>query len=225
MTEKHVTIAIDGPGGAGKSTVADEIAKRLGILHLDTGAMYRAFAYQALSEGIDPSDEPGLAALTKRVDIGVELRKNGVQKTLVNGTDVSDLIRTPEISLAASTCSKAGAVRRLMVRMQQELAKTQSMVLDGRDIGTRVLPGATLKVYLTASPEVRARRRCDELKQKGQQADYEQVLRDVIARDRQDSTRAIDPLRPAEDAAIIDTTEMTRAQAVQAVLSQLEARV
>jgi cytidylate kinase len=225
MTEKHITIAIDGPGGAGKSTVADEIAKRLGMLHLDTGAMYRAFAYQALSEGVDPADEPGLAALAKRIDIDVELKKNGLQKTLVNGADVSDLIRTPEISLAASTCSKAGDVRRMMVRMQQELAKTQSMVLDGRDIGTRVLPCATLKVYLTASPEVRARRRCDELAQKGQKADFERVLQDVIARDRQDSTRAIDPLRPAEDAVVIDTTEMTRSQAVQAVLAQLEARV
>ena len=225
MTDQHITIAIDGPGGAGKSTVADEIAKRLGILHLDTGAMYRAFAYQALAEGIDPADEPRLAALAKRIDIDVELTKNGAQKTLVNGTDVSGLIRTPQISFAASTCSKAGDVRKLMVRMQQELAKTQSMVLDGRDIGTKVLPDATLKVYLTASPEVRAKRRYDELTQKGGQADFEQVLRDVVARDHQDSTREIDPLRPAENAVIIDTTDLTRAQAVQAVLTQLEACV
>ncbi len=224
MTDQRFTIAIDGPGGAGKSTVAAEIAKQLGILHLDTGAMYRAFAYQALLEGIDPSDEPGLSRLAERIAISVAF-ENGAQRTMVFGKDVSGLIRTPEISLAASTCSKAGDVRRLMVRMQQDLAKTQSMVLDGRDIGTKVLPDATLKVYLTASPEVRARRRWDELTQKGQQADLSQVLSDVIARDHQDSTRAIDPLRPAEDAVIIDTTYLSRQQVVQAVLAQLEARL
>ena len=225
MTEKHITIAIDGPGGAGKSTVADEIAAKLNILHLDTGAMYRAFAFQALRENIDPTDEPGLSALVNRIDITVELAPKGAQKTLVNGTDVSADIRTPEISFAASTCSKAGAVRKYMVLRQQELAKTRSMVLDGRDIGTKVLPNATLKVYLTASSQVRAKRRFDELAAKGQTADYDQVLRDVIARDHQDSTREIDPLRPADDAVVIDTTDLTRPQVVQAVLTLLEARV
>lgn len=222
MTE-HITIAIDGPGGAGKSTVADEIARKLSILHLDTGAMYRAFAYQALSEGIDPADEQGLSELAARISMDVSFA-GGAQRTIVNGQDVSDRIRTPEISFAASTCSKAGSVRRLMVRMQQALAKTQSMVLDGRDIGTRVLPDATLKVYLIASPEVRARRRFDELTAKGMTADYAKVLSDVIARDHQDSTRAIDPLRPAEDAVVIDTTELTRSQVVKTVLDLLEAK-
>jgi len=224
MTDRHFTIAIDGPGGAGKSTVADEIAKKLNILHLDTGAMYRAFAYQALLENIDPDDEPGLSALADRISIGIRFT-GGKQQTLVNGTDVSGRIRTPEISFAASTCSKAGAVRRLMVRMQQELAKTRSMVLDGRDIGTKVLPDATLKVYLTASPQVRARRRFDELTAKGQPAGYDKVLSDVIARDHQDSTRAIDPLRPAEDAVVIDTTALTRPQVVDTVLKLLEGKV
>ncbi|MFH1513738.1 MAG: (d)CMP kinase [Bacillota bacterium] len=221
MTDKHITIAIDGPGGAGKSTVADEIASQLKILHLDTGAMYRAFAYQALLEGIDPADEPKLAALAGRIQLDITF-ENGTQRTLVYGEDVSGRIRTPKISFAASTCSKAGAVRRLMVRMQQELAKTQSMVLDGRDIGTKVLPDATLKVFLTASPEVRSKRRYDELVAKGQKADFAMVLSDVMARDHQDSTRAIDPLRPAEDAVVIDTTDMTRPQVVQAVLRLLE---
>ncbi len=221
MTDKHITIAIDGPGGAGKSTVADEIAKKLHILHLDTGAMYRAFAYEALSEGIDPADEQGLAALADRISLSVAFA-NGAQQTLVDGKDLSSCIRTPEISLAASACSKSGAVRRLMVHMQQEIAKAQSMVLDGRDIGTRVLPDATLKLYLTASPEIRARRRYDEMVCKGQQADYDTVLRDVIARDHQDSTRAIDPLRPAQDAVVIDTSALTQAQVVEKALALLE---
>ena len=224
MTDRHFTIAIDGPGGAGKSTVADEIAKKLNILHLDTGAMYRAFAYQALLEKIDPADERGLSDLASRIAIGVRFA-DGKQQTLVDGADVSALIRTPEISFAASTCSKAGDVRRLMVRMQQELAREQSMVLDGRDIGTKVLPDATLKVYLTAAPEVRARRRFDELTAKGHPADYDQVLADVVARDHQDSTRAIDPLRPAEDAVVVDTTAMTQRQAVDAVLKLLEGKL
>ena len=224
MTDRHFTIAIDGPGGAGKSTVADEIAKKLNILHLDTGAMYRAFAYQALLEKIDPADERGLSDLASRIAIGVRFA-DGKQQTLVDGADVSALIRTPEISFAASTCSKAGDVRRLMVRMQQELAREQSMVLDGRDIGTKVLPDATLKVYLTAAPDVSPRRRFDKLTAKGHPADYDQVLADVVARDHQDSTRAIDPLRPAEDAVVVDTTAMTQRQAVDAVLKLLEGKL
>jgi CMP/dCMP kinase len=225
MTEKHFTIAIDGPGGAGKSTVADEVAKKLGILHLDTGAMYRAFAYQALLEGIDPCDEAALAALVRRVDIGVELKENGVQRTLVNGTDVTDKIRTPEISFAASTSSKCGAVRKYMVAKQQAIAKTRSMILDGRDIGTKVLTDATLKIFLTATPEERAKRRYDQLTENGQAADYRRVLADVIARDHQDSTREIDPLRPADDAVIIDNTDFVREQTVAEVLRLLEARL
>jgi len=224
MTEKYITIAIDGPGGAGKSTVADAVAEKLGILHLDTGAMYRAFAFQALSEGISPDDEQELKKLAGRIEMDIRF-ENGVQRTIVNGKDVSDLIRTPEISLAASTCSKASAVRRRMVGMQQALAKTRSMILDGRDIGTRVLTGATLKVFLTATPEERAKRRYEQLKQNGQNADYQKVLADVIARDHQDSTREIDPLRPAEDAVIVDNTTFTQEQTVQTVLRHLEARL
>ena len=225
MTEKHFTIALDGPGGAGKSTVADDVAKKLGILHLDTGAMYRAFAYQALLEGIDPADESALTALVERIDIGVELEENGVQRTLVNGIDVTDKIRTPEISFAASTSSKCGAVRKYMVAKQQAIAKTRSMILDGRDIGTKVLTDATLKVFLTATPEERAQRRYDQLLQGGHEADYQKVLADVVARDRQDSTRKIDPLRPADDAVIIDNTHYVRAQTVAEVVRLLEDRL
>lgn len=225
MTDQHFTIAIDGPGGAGKSAVADEVAKKLGILHLDTGAMYRAFAYQALLEGIDPADEAALTALVGRIDIGVELKENGLQRTLVNGIDVTDQIRTPEISLAASTSSRFGAVRKYMVAKQQAIAKTRSMVLDGRDIGTKVLTGATLKVYLTATPEERAHRRYNQLIENGQAADYQKVLQDVVARDLQDSTRAIDPLRPAEDAVIIDNTNFVREQTVAEIVRLLEGRI
>jgi cytidylate kinase len=225
MTDKHFTIAIDGPGGAGKSTVADEVAKKLGILHLDTGAMYRAFAYQALLEGIDPSDEAALTALVNHIDISVELKENGVQRTLVNGADVTDKIRTQAISFAASTSSKCGAVRKYMVARQQALAKTRSMIVDGRDIGTKVLTDATLKIYLTAAPEERARRRYAQLIEDGQAADYQKVLEDVILRDRQDSTRAIDPLRPADDAVIVDNTDFKREQTVATVLRLLEERL
>ncbi|MBE0600657.1 MAG: (d)CMP kinase [Firmicutes bacterium] len=225
MTEQHITIAIDGPGGAGKSAVADEVAKKLGILHLDTGAMYRAFAFQALKEGIDPSDEAALTALVDRIDIRVELQENGIQRTLVNGTDVTDKIRTPEISFAASTSSKCGAVRQYMVAKQQAIARTRSMILDGRDIGTKVLIDATLKVFLTATPEERAKRRYEQLLENGQKADYQTVLADIIARDKQDSTRAIDPLRPADDAVLIDNTHYVQAQTVAEVVRLLEARL
>ncbi len=225
MTAKHFTIALDGPGGAGKSTVADDVAKQLGILHLDTGAMYRAFAYQALLEGIDPADEAALAALVERTDIDVDLQDSGMQHTLVNGVDVTDKIRTPEISFAASTSSKCGAVRAFMVKKQQALAKTRSMIVDGRDIGTKVLTDATLKIFLTAAPEERAKRRYDQMLENGQDADYESVLADVIARDHQDSTRAIDPLRPADDAVIIDNTNYVREQTVAEIIQRLEDRL
>lgn len=216
------SIAIDGPSGAGKSTVANALAARLGILHLDTGAMYRAFAWQALKEGVDSLDERALAEMTGRVRIEVKFTE-GCQHTLVNGQDVTDRIRTPEISMAASNCSKFMAVRAFMVRMQQEMAQTCSMILDGRDIGTKVLPEATLKVFLTASSEVRARRRYEELQQKGEQMTYEEVLKDVISRDHQDSTREVDPLHPAEDAVIVDTSAMSQAQVVNEIAKLLEA--
>lgn len=218
---KHFTIAIDGPGGAGKSSIADGLAQSLKVLHLDTGAMYRALAYQALMEGVSTRDEAALAALLghTRIDVTFE---NGVQHTFVNGEDVTDRIRTPEISMATSDIATCGAVRSHMVRLQQELARSRSMILDGRDIGTRVLPDATLKIFLTASPEVRARRRTDELLARGASVEYESVLADVIARDRQDSTRAIDPLTAAPDAVVLDTSAMTPDEVRQTILMRLE---
>ena len=221
---KHFTIAIDGPGGAGKSSVAANVAAKLGVLHLDTGAMYRAFAWQALREGLNTKDAEGLADLARRIKIGVTFQE-GAQHTFVNGQDVTALIRTPEISMATSDCATQGAVRSLMVRMQQQLAARQSMILDGRDIGTRVLPNATLKIYMTASGEVRAKRRCDELTARGVACDFATVLADVQARDAQDSTRKIDPLSVAPDAVTLDTSDMTQAQAEQAVLNLLEEKM
>ena len=220
----HISIAIDGPGGAGKSSVADDIAARLGILHLDTGAMYRAFALYALEQGVDTGHEAALAALCETADVRVAF-ENGRQRTFLGQRDVSADIRTQEAGMGASNVSRFAAVRARMVRWQREIAAERSMVLDGRDIGAVVLPDATLKIYLTATPEVRARRRCDELLAKGQATDYETVLREVRARDLQDTTRAVDPLRPAEDAVIVDTTHLTQREAADQIIQLLEARV
>lgn len=218
---KHFTIAMDGPVGAGKSSVAGNVAKKLDILHLDTGAMYRAFALKALREGVSVEDEAALTALAE-TSLPEVVYKDGAQCTLLDGEDVSGLIRTEEISMATSTVSKVAGVRRAMVKKQQELAKKQSMILDGRDICTVVLPDATLKIYLTASPEARARRRFDQLTAKGEECVYEDILADVIKRDEQDMNREVDPLRPAEDAQILDTTDMDQQQTVDNIIARLE---
>ncbi len=175
------TIAIDGPVGAGKSSVADQVARRLGVLHLDTGAMYRAFAYQAVQQHIDLADAVALENLTRQCMPDVRFQ-DGRQHTYIAGQDVTSLIRTPEVSMAASTVSKQGCVRQAMVAQQQAMAKKQSMILDGRDIGTRVLPDATLKIFLTATPEARAKRRFEELQKKGDPSTYQQVLEDSPGR-------------------------------------------
>lgn len=218
------TIAVDGPVGAGKSSVADQVAQRLHILHLDTGAMYRAFAYQALQEKISLEDGEALSALAQRCLPEVRF-EDGAQRTLIAGQDVTGLIRTPEISMAASTISKQPEVRKAMVAQQQALAQKQSMLLDGRDIGTRVLPNATIKIFLTASAEVRAQRRFLELQKKGDPSTYEQVLADVILRDEQDTTRQVDPLRPADDAQIVDSSDLTQEQVVEDILRRVQLKL
>jgi cytidylate kinase len=217
-----LNIAIDGPVGAGKSSIAHEVARRLGILHLDTGAMYRAVGYAALSRHIAPEDENALEKMLGEITIEVRYG-DGKQQTLINGTDVSPLIRTPEVGMAASTVSRFGAVRSRMVEMQRDIAKKIDMVVDGRDIGTNVLPDAMIKVYLTASPQERARRRYMELKESGGTDDYEAVLQDLQRRDLQDTTRLINPLRPAEDAVILDSTDLDKEQVVQRILGVVEA--
>ncbi len=219
-----LTIAIDGPVGAGKSSVADAVARRLNILHLDTGAMYRALGLTALRRGINPGDREAAEKLCDEVRITVQHTDRG-QRTLAEGEDVTDLIRTPEVSMAASSISRHAKVRRRMVALQQELASMTDMVLDGRDICTTVLPHATAKIFLTASPEERAKRRWKEMKDKGQDAFYEDVLRDLRKRDEQDMNRPVEPLRRAEDAELVDTTDMTFDESVDAILAIVEEKL
>lgn len=213
-----LNIAMDGPVGAGKSSIAAEVARRLGILHLDTGAMYRAIGLTALCRGVDVTDEAAAVALSKELDISVAHEEDG-QHTFVNGEDVTGLIRTPEVSMAASSISKYLGVRQGMVALQQKLAAQTPMLVDGRDICLRVLPNATVKLYLTASAEERARRRWLEMHKKGAPDTYEQVLEDLKKRDDQDMNREVDPLRPTEDAVIVDSTEMNFEQVVEYILA------
>jgi cytidylate kinase len=217
----RLNIAIDGPVGAGKSTVADAVAERLGILHLDTGAMYRALGLTALRRGIDTQDERAVVDLCLGLDISVRHEADG-QHTFVEGEDVTGLIRTQEVSMAASTVSRYAEVRRAMVKVQQKLAAETDMLLDGRDICTTVLPNATAKIYLTAAAEERARRRWLELKEKGMPEPYEEVLQDVRDRDNQDMNRKVEPLRQAEDAVLVDSSELTFDQVVDTILGIVE---
>lgn len=213
-----MTIALDGPVGAGKSSVAEETARRLGILHLDTGAMYRAMGLQTLRLGIDLTDEEAVSRMAEGLRVDVRYAQ-GAQQTLVEGEDVSGLIRTPEVSMAASTVARYARVRQVMVDLQRRLASEQSMLVDGRDIGTRVLPQASLKVFLTASAEERARRRFLELQAKGLPDTYEQVLEELKKRDDQDMHRAVDPLRPAEDARMLDSTSLSFEEVVDTLVA------
>ncbi len=216
-----MNIAIDGPVGAGKSSIADQVAERLNILHLDTGAMYRAFGLHALRSGVDMASEAALSALAEGVDVQVRY-ENGAQRTLLFGEDVSELIRTGEVSAAASAVSKWPAVRRRMVRAQQEMARTADMLIDGRDIGTVVLKDSPCKIFLTAQAEERARRRYLQQMAKGDTTPYEQVLRELNARDEQDMNRKTDPLRRAQDAVLVDSTNMTQEETVEAIVRIVE---
>ena len=213
-----LTIALDGPVGAGKSTVADETAKRLGILHLDTGAMYRTVGLWALKQGIDLADEEGVTAMAERLRLSVRYAE-GKQHTLVEGEDVTGSIRTPEVSMAASTVARYQGVRKAMVALQQKLADEQPMLVDGRDIGFRVLPNATLKVFLTATAEERARRRYLELQKKGLPDTYEQVLSELRKRDDQDMHRAVDPLQVAPGARVLDSTHLNMNEVVETLVA------
>lgn len=212
-----LNIAMDGPVGAGKSSIADAVAKRLGILHLDTGAMYRAIGLTALEKGVPVQDEQAVTALCQALSMTVGHAADG-QHTLVDGRDVTGFIRTPEVSMAASTVAKYAGVRAAMVALQRRLAQKTPMLVDGRDIGTRVLMNAPVKIFLTASAEERARRRYQEMVNKGMDANFDDVLRDLRARDEQDTHRAVDPLRAAEDAVTVDSTHLTFDEVVEAIL-------
>ena len=216
-----LNIAMDGPVGAGKSSVADAVAKRLGILHLDTGAMYRALGLKALRDGIDLQDEEKIDALCEGLKLDVRVGENG-QETLLDGENVSGLIRTPEVSMAASTVSRYARVRKRMVKLQQELAVSRDMILDGRDICTTVLPDADLKIYLTASAEERALRRWKEMRERGDTDSYEEVLSQVRERDEQDMNRPVEPLRQAEDAVLLDSTNLTFEQVIDRIAEMAE---
>lgn len=219
-----LNIAIDGPAGSGKSTVSKILGKKLNILCLDTGAMYRACALKCLNEGIDVSDAESVLELIGNTDIDVGYT-DGTQKTYLDGKDVSVEIRKPEISMAASTVSANGSVREKMVALQRKIASKTSCVLDGRDIGTNVLPDAKYKFYLTASPEVRAKRRADENKQKGFDTPYEEILKEIIKRDEQDRTRLIAPLTIAEDAILVDSSDMSIEEVVAFIENKIQEKI
>ena len=222
-----IAVAIDGPAGAGKSTVARRAAQALGYIYVDTGAMYRAIGYAMTEKGVDLSDPDAIAENLQGLTIRLGFEEeNGqlCQHVYCGNEDVSGKIRTPEISLAASKVSAVPAVRSFLLQLQKDMAKTQNVLMDGRDIGTVVLPDAQVKVFLTASSEVRARRRCRELEEKGTPQSYEEVLRDVELRDYQDSHRAYAPLKQAEDAVLIDTTHLTAEEAAEQITSAVLAK-
>ncbi len=216
---KPFAIAIDGPSGAGKSTIARILARRLGFLYVDTGALYRTVGHYALTKGVQPGDAAAVEPLLEGLELALRYVE-GEQHVFANGEDVSALIRTPEVSMAASAVSALPAVRRFLFQMQQDMAAANSVIMDGRDIGTVVLPDAGLKVFLTASAEERARRRHVELQEKGVDTTYDEVLADMKKRDYDDSHRAAAPLRPAEDAVTVDTTGLSLDEAI-ARLEQL----
>ena len=205
---KMISIAIDGPGGAGKSTIAKRLAKELGFYYVDTGAIYRTVAYFLDLLGISPKDVDGVERYIDELTVEIEYDEDGLQHMIMNGMDVSEDIRTPEISLKASDVSAHAVVRDMLLDMQRDVAKKHNVIMDGRDIGTVVLPRAQVKIFLTASAEVRARRRYEELQAKGKKDSYEQVLKELEKRDYQDSHREIAPLKQAKDAIVVDTSKL-----------------
>lgn len=211
-----INIAIDGPAGAGKSTIAKAVAKRLGMIYLDTGAMYRSVAYYVLEHGADVNDERAVEALLPGIEMDISY-ENGMQQIYVSGKNVTPYLREPHMSKAASDVSALPCVRYKMVELQREFAASHDVVLDGRDIGTFVLPDANCKFFMTASPEERAKRRFKELTEKGSVCTFEEVLADINKRDYNDSHRAVAPLKQAEDAVRIDTTDMSIEQVTECV--------
>ena len=221
----HYAIAIDGPSGAGKSTLARDCAAAFGFLYVDTGAIYRTVGLAAYRRDLDRRDEAAVAALLPELDIRMSYNAEGEQRMFLNGEDVSEAIRAPEISICASDVSALPVVRAYLLEMQRRMARENSVIMDGRDIGTVVLPEAELKIFLTASAEARAERRVKQLEEKGLVCDYEEVLRDIRYRDEQDSHRAAAPLKAAEDAVLVDTTALDRNESFALLCSLIRERL
>lgn len=218
----YYSIAIDGPAGAGKSTIAKKIAKDIDFIYVDTGAMYRAIALYFLRKGIDGHDAERIAEECPNIKVSLSYDEEGRQQVLLNGENVTPLIRSEEVSMMASLTSAIPAVRAALLDLQRNMALTSNILMDGRDIGTHVLPNASLKIYLTASSSIRARRRYDEMREKGISCDLDQIEKDIIERDRQDMNREIAPLRRAEDAVLIDSSDMSIDEVVRAVVTEFE---
>ena len=223
--KKKISVAIDGPSGAGKSTVAKALAAQYDLIYVDTGAIYRTVGLAAQYADVSSKDTEAVIALLPGLDIDIAYDSTGTQRMLLNGKDVSDEIRTPRSSIYASDVSAIPEVRAFLMEMQRSMAKKHGVVMDGRDIGTVVLPDADIKVFLTASAEERARRRWLELQQRGTETSYDEVLRDMKYRDEQDSTRATAPLKAAEDAVLIDTSDLSFEESVEAVAKLVRAKL
>ncbi len=222
---KKISVAIDGPAGAGKSTIARRLAGELGYRYVDTGAIYRTVAYFMDLWGVSPKDVDGVNRYIDELTIGIEYDDEGIQHMIMNGMDVTADIRTQEIGQKASLISAHAVVRDVLLDMQREMAEQYDVVMDGRDIGSVVLPKATVKIFLTASPEVRARRRYKELLEKGQKAKYEQVLKEVQQRDYQDTHREIAPLKMCRDSVKVDTSDMTFEESLAAIRKIIEEKL
>lgn len=219
------SIAIDGPAGAGKSTLARALARELGYLYVDTGAIYRTVALRAREAGADPSDPEQVAPLLEDLDLRMDYGGDGVQRMYLSGRDVTETIRKNEVSALASQVAALPAVREFLLDFQRKQAREHNVVMDGRDIGTVVLPQAGVKIFLTAAPEARARRRTAELLQRGQDADFDEILREIRQRDEQDENRPVAPLRQAEDAALLDTTNLDLKGSLEALLTLVRERL
>lgn len=220
-----VAIALDGPAGAGKSSIAKRAAKALDFIYVDTGALYRTIGLAATRKGVEPKPSAEVEKLLSEITVDLTFNDKGEQIVLLDGEDVSGLIRTPEASMAASKISAVPSVRAYLLDLQRNMAKSHNVIMDGRDIGTVVLPDAKVKIFLTASPEARAQRRYKELCEKGMDVKYEDILNDVITRDYNDSHRETAPLKPAEGCVMVDTTELDFEQSVEKIISVIKENI